>query len=58
MQLNNETRYSPFLFESFDHDDSPVNVVLCRGTFDIRNGERLTEAGVMCLYERINLAGR
>ncbi len=44
MQFNNETPFPGFVFQSFDQDDSPINVVFCRGTFSIENQQRLVIA--------------
>jgi hypothetical protein len=42
MELNNSTPFSPFIFESLEESDKPIHVVVCRGTFDIVNGGKIT----------------
>lgn len=44
MELSNDSPFSPFVFESIDQDDAPINAVFCRGTFLIQNECRLLVA--------------
>lgn len=41
LELNDLTPFCPFVFESLDEHDKPIHVAICRGTFDILNGERI-----------------
>lgn len=44
MELTNETRFCPFIFEAYGLRDELLNVVFCRGTFDLQEDGRLTIA--------------
>lgn len=41
MQIANEPRFSCFVFEPLNERDQPINIVICRGTFEI-DGKRIT----------------
>lgn len=42
MKLTNATAFSPFIFEAYGPKDELLNVVICRGTFDLQSDGRLT----------------
>ena len=44
MQLNNDTPFSPFNFEAYAQRNGSLNVVVCRGTFDLRADGELSIA--------------
>ncbi|MBX3421503.1 MAG: DUF2169 domain-containing protein [Pirellulaceae bacterium] len=44
MLISNETPFSPFIFEAYSQRDELLQVVFCRGTFDIQADGKLTLA--------------
>jgi len=44
MNVTNETQFSPFIFEAYGQRDELLNVVFCRGTFDLQADGKLSIA--------------
>ena len=44
MELKNDTPFAPFVFETYGQRDELLNVVFCRGAFDLQADRELTLA--------------